>query len=241
MPLLDHFAPPLDTQRFWHAFHNVWAGAIAACLNEQLPANYVAAPNVQFGIEIEVAAFAEGKASVEAACAMGAGGTWSIPEPVQTIPFLTTTDIVEIQLFYARGGPQLVGAIELVSPANKDRPASREAFTAKCQAYLQQGVSLAIVDIVTNRNANLHEELLVRFRHDDDPAWEPPLYATAYRPVRRNGEAFLDIWRNELTIGEPLPTMPLWLRDSICVRVDLEATYRRSCREQRIDLGETAP
>jgi hypothetical protein len=236
MPLLDHFSPPLDTQRFWHSFHNVWAGAIAAHLNEQLPPNYFAAPNVQFGIEIDVAAFEEAGSAVSVA---EVGSTWSIPEPVQTIPFVTTTDIVEIQIFCTRGGPQLVGAIELVSPAKKDRPASREAFTAKCQTYLQQGVSLAIVDVVTNRHANLHEELLVRLRHDDDPAWEPSLYATSYRPIRRNGEPVLDIWRNELTLGQPLPIMPLWLRDAIGLRVDLEASYVRTCREQRIDLPES--
>jgi hypothetical protein len=99
-------------------------------------------------------------------------------------------------------------------------------------------VGLAIVDVVTNRHANLHEELLVRLRHDDDPAWEPPLYATSYRPIRRNGEAVLDIWRNELTVGQPLPIMPLWIRDAICLRVDLESSYLRTCREQRIDLPE---
>jgi Protein of unknown function (DUF4058) len=235
MPLLDHFSPPLDTQRSWHSFHNVWAGAIASQLNEQLPPNYFAAPNVQFGIEIDVAAFEE---AGTANAAVGGGPSWSVPDPVQTIPLVTTTDIVEIQIFYTRGGPQLVGAIELVTPANKDRPASREAFTAKCQTYLQQGVSLAIVDVVTNRRANLHEELLVRLRHDDDPAWEPPLYATSYRPVRRNSEVVLDIWRNELTLSELLPIMPLWLRDAICLRVDLESTYVRACREQRIELPE---
>jgi Protein of unknown function (DUF4058) len=241
MPLLDHFAPPLDTGWFWHSFHNVWASAIAAHLNEQLPPNYRATPNVQFGIEIEVAAFEVASAASTGIAASEASVAWPIPEPVQTIPFVATTDIIEIQLIYTRGGPRLVGAIELVSPANKDRPASREAFTAKCQAYLQQGISLAIVDLVTSRTANLHEELLVRIRHDDDPAWEPPLYATSYRPIRRNSETFLDIWRNELILGQTLPSMPLWLRDAICLRVDLESSYVRACREQRIELPGTKP
>jgi hypothetical protein len=47
------------------------------------------------------------------------------------------TDIVEVQIFSTQAGPILVGAIELISPANKDRPTHRDAFTTKCQTYLQ--------------------------------------------------------------------------------------------------------
>jgi hypothetical protein len=35
-----------------------------------------------------------------------------------------------------------VAAIEIVSPANKDRPEHRRKFVAKCAALLQQGVSV---------------------------------------------------------------------------------------------------
>jgi hypothetical protein len=41
-------------------------------------------------------------------------------------------DIVEVRVFRSSGGNTLVGAIELVSPANKDRPESRDAFVATC-------------------------------------------------------------------------------------------------------------
>ena len=61
--LQDHFHPPLSLRRHWHAFHNAWATYIAAALNQQLPAGYFAEPNVQFGIEIDVATFEEVKAS----------------------------------------------------------------------------------------------------------------------------------------------------------------------------------
>jgi hypothetical protein len=38
-----------------------------------------------------------------------------------------------------------VAAIELVSPANKDRPEQRSQFTAQCAALLRQSVSLVPV------------------------------------------------------------------------------------------------
>ena len=50
------------------------------------------------------------------------------------------------------GGARLVAAIELVSPANKDRAAHRRAF-ATCASHLCQGVGLVIVDIVTSWQA----------------------------------------------------------------------------------------
>ena len=76
MPLLDHFRPPLDGRRSWHAFHNAWATFIAVELNTRLPAGYFAEPNAQFGIEIGVATFDEMMAPGERSV-----GGWTPPEP----------------------------------------------------------------------------------------------------------------------------------------------------------------
>jgi len=60
------------------------------------------------------------------------------------------------------------------------------------------------------------------------------LYTTAYRVVKHNKEPSLDIWQQKLEVGQSLPTMPLWLHGSICLPVDLGATYELTCQEQRI-------
>src|SRR5260370_42395164 len=65
----------------------------------------------------------------------------------------------EIRVYQDLGGAELRAAIELISPANKDRAGSRRTFAAKCAGYLKHGISVVIVDIVTSRTANLHEEL----------------------------------------------------------------------------------
>ena len=44
----------------------------------------------------------------------------------------------------------------------------------------------------------------------------------------------LDIWQEPLAVGHALLTMPLWLPGSLSLPVALEATYDRTCREQRI-------
>ena len=70
--------------------------------------------------------------------------------------------MIEVGVFSRSGGPMLAGAVELVSPANKDRPAHREALVSKCEAYLQSGVGLVLVDVVTDRSGDLHRELLAQ-------------------------------------------------------------------------------
>ena len=154
MPLMDHFHPPLSERRQWHAFHHAWATFLAADLNRQLPTGYFAEPNVQFGVEIDVAAFEDDEG--------GAAALWVPPAPTQTVRFSLVTDVVEVQIFNREAGPVLAGAIELVSPPNKDRPAHRDAFVSKCAALLQSGVGLMVVDVATTRPADLHEDLLRR-------------------------------------------------------------------------------
>jgi len=141
--------------------------------------------------------------------------------------------VVEVAIFGRRGGPVLAGAVELVIPANKDRTTQREALVSKCAAYLQAGVGLVIVDVVTDRSADLHRGLLMRVG-SGDPGSGPSLSASAYRPVERNGVAAVDVWREPLAVGQRLPTLPLWLRGALCLPLKLEATYERTCAEQRI-------
>ncbi|HEX5106351.1 MAG TPA: hypothetical protein VFV87_21175 [Pirellulaceae bacterium] len=228
MLLHDHFRPPLSLRRHWHSFHSAWCTYLASHLNEQLPEGYFAEPNVQFGIEIDVAAFEEGVSP-----SLAAGG-WVAPAPMQSVAITLITDLAEVLIYGREGGPILAGAIELVSPANKDRDAHRDAFVSKCAAYVQQGVGLAMVDVVTDRRANLHEELLARLQAEQELPLDADLYATAYRPIEHDRNPSLDIWQHALAVGKPLPVLPLWLRGNLCLRVDLAATYDRTCREQRI-------
>ena len=68
-------------------------------------------------------------------------------------------DSYEIRVYQDLGGAELRAAIELVSPANKDRAGSRRTFAAKCAGYLKHGIGVLVVDVVTARSANLHAEL----------------------------------------------------------------------------------
>ena len=233
MPLHDHFRPPLSLLRHWHSFHHSWATFIAIGLKPHLPPGYFAEPNVQFGIEIDVASF-------EAPGAPNpSNGGWMPPPPVATIPYAVSTDQVEVLIYEQSGGLNLVGAIELVSPRNKDRPTSRDAFVSKCLTYLNRGVGLLIVDVVTERHANLHAELMARLDGSGTTP-EPQLAASGYRPVTRDGTPSVAVWVEELVVGRELPTMPLWLPGERCLPVELEGSYARTFQEFGVPLNGTS-
>ena len=127
MPLMDHFHPPLAPRRHWESFHVNWAGAIADALNEQLPEGYFAEEHAQIGarVEIDVATFDEtGLPSARGTpVATLPSRVWAPPAATMIIP-AAFPDSFEVLVFESEGGARLVAAIELVSPANKDRQAT---------------------------------------------------------------------------------------------------------------------
>ncbi|HTU90542.1 MAG TPA: DUF4058 family protein [Gemmataceae bacterium] len=243
MPLLDHFHKPIYPLHSWTTLHSRWAGTLMDALNALLPASrYLVEVTVSVGphIEADIAEF-ELPPSIIAEEVNGSEGgvavavqPWAPPAAVQTLDIVFPDDI-EVQVFDLRDGKRLVAAIELVSPSNKDRSEERQAFAAKCVAYLQRGIGLIVVDIVTNRRGNLHHEILDLLGQADASVLLPEteLYASAYRPAHRGDKNQLDLWPVALAVDQPLPLLPLALRGAFFVPVDLEATYveaRQRCR-----------
>jgi len=235
VPLRDHFHPPLRDELEWHSFHNGWAMLIAANLNSQLPEGFRAAPNVQTAIEIDVATYG----GVQAPAPTNTTPMqWQPSEATITVPFELAGESAEVLVHGYRDGRYLAGAIELVIEGNKDRKENREAFVAKCETFLQSGVGAVIVDPVTTRTTNLHDELMNRLGHPDVALSGERLYATSYRPTGKNGSAKLSVWKEKLAIGSPLPTMPLWLLHGPYVPVCLESTYEETFRQLRLPTGD---
>jgi hypothetical protein len=158
-----------------------------------------------------------------------------LPEGYYAIPEVPLGDCVAVHIFQDVG-PQLRAAIELVSPANKDRPRSRLTFAAKCVGYLERGVSVVVIDTVTNRQANLHAEIAQTLEAASELAWEAPsrLHAVAYRAVAVGGPIRVEAWPEALAAGEDLPTLPLWLTSELCLPLPLETSYTTACHSLRI-------
>jgi hypothetical protein len=235
MPLLDHFHPPLD-RRSWESFHGGWIFQLVGQLNlRPLPHGFLAEGNVHIGITVgaDVAAFEEDVPSGEPS--NGAVGTavWAPPQPPLVVPVdFSRLETFEIRIYDEARARSLVAAVELISPGNKDRPENRRALLDKCAAYLREGVSVVLVDIVTSRRHNFHAALMELFNAGEaaQRAVTTDLYAVSYR-VRLVGQRTqVETWPAALTLGTPLPTMPLWLTESLCVPLELEAGYQAACR-----------
>ena len=244
MPLRDHFHPPIDNLASWEGFHGQWPAMIVQALMRKLPRRYVAEPRVHSGalVEIDVATFEEDEAlSSGAGPGNGNGGVatavWAPPRPTLTVATdLPEQDEYEVRVYDLRRGRRLVAAVEIVSPANKDRPEHRRVFTAKCAALLQKLVSVTIIDLVTTRNFNLYHDLLemIGLAEASGGAETPPLYAAACRATKKGDAFLLEAWAHALAVGRPLPTLPLWLADNLAVPLELEECYEETCRVFRL-------
>jgi hypothetical protein len=248
MPLLDHFHPPLSQRRHWESFHSAWATALVDSLNKtSLPRGYFAEEMITLGgggrVEIDVATFEEPIASQfeetgsngNAVAVAPAKKVWTPPAPTVTMPYVFP-DSFSVQVYGSEGGPTLVGAVELISPGNKDRDEYRQAFAIKCANYLHQQIGLVIVDIVTSRSGNMHNELIdllgqpADYRMADDLS----LYCVAYRPGTRGGKPQVDMWQQPLALGQPLPILPLALKRAWVVELDLNTPYEDVCQRRQL-------
>jgi hypothetical protein len=242
MPLFDHFHPPSHPRRHWESFLVNWAGAIADALNQGLlPEGYFAEEHAHVGarVEIDVATFTDGKAEAAASETGGVATVparvWAPPAPAFVMP-AAFPDRFEVLIFEMEGGANLVAAIELISPANKDRASHRQAFAVKCASYLQEGIGLLVIDIVTSRQANLHNDMIRLLGHDSALALpaDVMLYAVAYRPIVRDKQEQIDVWPANLEVGKALPVMPLALTAELSLPIDLEKTYVAACQRRRL-------
>ena len=237
MPLLDHFQPPLSRTHPWPGFHGAWAAAIARLLNAGvLPTGYYAVPFLghEGPVEIDVAALQEHD-HPEPSVGAGGAGPWTpnAPELAVAVEWPTTDD-ARVDGFADEGDPLLAAAVELVSPSHKDRQRSREAFAAKCADSPRRGRGLVVVDSVTTRRAELHAELLGALGVDPGSTSPSSMAAISYRAIVQQEAGQFLAWPAPLSVGQPLPTLPLWLGDGLAVPLDLEASHTAACDDLRI-------
>jgi hypothetical protein len=241
MPLRDHFRPPVSKRSSWEGFHATWPTWIVHQLRKQLPHGFVAEPRVHLGtlMEIDVGALVSNDAPpMRASSGNGNGGTataaWTATLPAVAVETEPPDEYeYEVRIYDVERERQLVAAIEFVSLANKDRRESRESFVAKSAALLRKGVAVSIVDLVTIRRFNLYAQLMEFVGHPDPTMTPdgPSIYAASCRWLTRGRRARLEAWPQPLTVGKPLPTLPLWLTDSQVVPLDLEPSYEQACHD----------
>jgi hypothetical protein len=207
--------------------HHLWISEILRWVKPRLPAPYRAyigtAPTVAVGAmdgKPDVSVSREpGSTNGPPEAAVGAAAD----EPdVEVAVALIDPGIA---LFVEAEG-RLIAAVEIISPRNKDRPASRASYASRYVGYLLEGVHLLLVDVHRRPLGFSFPETIDRELQLDPHACPTPC-AVAYRvgePAATGGHN-LAIWRRPLTVDTPLPTLLLPLKVDLSVQVDLERTY----------------
>jgi Protein of unknown function (DUF4058) len=236
MPLLDHFTEPVDPRANWQSFYHRWANSIANTLDRTLPERFFARVEVNLGRDAGADVTEEELHELTGLNGSGGTAVQTYSPPRQTVIPANYPDESSVQIRDSRRGARLVAVIELVSPANKDRPDRRRAFAVKSLAYLQNGVGLVVIDVVTESHFNLHNEMMQVL--DVDPSFllvdDPPIYVVGYQPEEDEAQSQIVAWPRVLEIGAPLPEVPLYLRGTGCVSLDLEGTYMETRRVARV-------
>jgi hypothetical protein len=215
----------------FHAFHLAWLGELQKTLNGGvLPSGYYAmAEQYADGVIPDVLGLRESDPDTTPAPEPNGGvATLTKTRPKVEHRLTATKEIVKGKrrtlTVRHTTGHRIVAFIEIVSPANKDRVESVTEFTTKVIAALRSGIHVLLVDPFPPGSADpsgKHGAIWRRLSSDKlEPPEDRPLALAAY-DASKPAQAFV----NYLSVGDPLPDMPLFLTPTKYIDVPLELTY----------------
>lgn len=216
----------------WEGVHHSWLTELLRWIKSRLPAGYRAyigsVPTIAVGGPTEKPDVSVRQWPRELAPPAD-GAADSASEPDEEIAVATIDPSAAV---YVEREGRLTAALELISPRNKDRPASRATYVARYVGYLLEGVNLLLVDVHRRPLAFSFADEIARELQITQPPLPAP-FAAGYRvgePAATGGR-LLAVWRRPLTAGDSLPTLPLPITVETAVPVDLEQTYLRAAAD----------
>jgi hypothetical protein len=229
MPLHDW-----ANEDWWENFHDFWIFRLAEHIHPLLPEGY----RVYIGSysRVGLALAARPDLGVAAPVRMApTNGTGKAPASIELAPDeeVTVGTIEPQKALYVQYRGMMVAAVEIVSPRNKDRASGRAEAVARYAGYLHGQIHLMLLDLLPRPEGfSFSDAIAAELKIPNQPHLAPPC-AVVYRvgePAAVGGSQ-LAVWRRPLTVGQPLPTLPLPLSLDRYVRVDLEATYTRAAAD----------
>ena len=220
----------------WHDMHLAWTAALRTELNSGL------LPDPFFALAEPAGRWERGRrraairpdVSVEAAVEPPAGCV----RFCEAADRFGRTEVLASQFMPRRvtvrhpDGDRVVAVVEFASPGNRDSVPKVIDFTEKFAAALEAGVHGVLIDPFPGTGPapdGLHGAVTARFgaTHRLDP--DRPLTFAGYRAISGPGvspTAFVQ----SCAVGEPPPTVPLFLDPAWCVPVDLAPSYAAAFR-----------
>lgn len=122
-------------------------------------------------------------------------------------------------------GDRVVALVEIVSPGNKERRSTLEAFVDKAVAALDQGYHLLIIDLLPPSAFDPQGIHGAVWRRVSGPGYEAPPDRPLTLAAYASG-AVIRAYVEPVAVGSELPAMPLFLDPEHYVNIPLEASYR---------------
>ncbi|HUR55602.1 MAG TPA: DUF4058 family protein [Gemmataceae bacterium] len=209
----------------FHHFHQRWISALADALNDGgLPPEYMALAEQVTGRPIPDVVTLRGpepKGEPGGVAVATAPPTARVVAKFEKINYAKRADRVVIR--HGRG--KVVAIIEIVSPGNKDSRNAIRTFVEKAADILDQGVNLLVVDVFppTPRDPlGIHKSIWNEF-NEDEP-FELPAGKDRTAAAYLGGD-LPTAYVESLGVGDPLPSLPLFLSDARYVPAPLEPSY----------------
>ncbi len=234
MPLHDW-----TDERGWDSVHPLWLTYLVEWIQPRLPEGYRAFLG---SVPALTVASANGKPDVSVrnwgpASVAEVPSSRGIlePDPEASVVFRLDPQLAVHIDFHG----QLIAAIEIVTPRNKDRADAKETYTNRYLGYLRLGVHLMLVDVLPRPKGFSFSDVITNSLGLDLPPLPPP-FAAAYRvgevvPVGEDMGTLVGLWRRPLQVGQPVPSLPLQLSVHRAIVIDLEETYQRAAKRAYLD------
>jgi hypothetical protein len=218
----------------FHGFHLTWLGEISKALNGGLlPEGFYALPEQHAGRTIaDVLTLHASPATLEALSPFSTTGGTAVAEARPRVRLRESIEAGPRALRRSLAirhvsGHRLIALLQILSPANKDRPQSVDDFVAKAVDALDAGIHLVLADLFPPGPCDpqgIHGAVRHRLAQVDEsydvPAGEPLTLASYVAAAR------VDIYLEQLSVGAVLPEMPLFLNPERYVLLPLESTYQ---------------
>ncbi len=208
----------------FHDFHQCWMVSIRNALNSGLlPPDYMAMAEQVTGRPIPDVVIHDTptpKGDPGGIAIATTPPTARVIAKLEKINYAKRADRVVIR--HGRG--KVVAIIEIVSPGNKDSRNAIRTFVEKATDILNQGVNLLVVDLFppTPRDPQgIHKAIWDEF--GDEPFEAPPgkhLTVASYI-----GGDLPTAYVEPVGIGDPLPSLPIFLSETRYIPAPLEETY----------------
>jgi hypothetical protein len=217
----------------FHAFHNAWLAQLMNALNNGLlpPDYYALSEQVATRMQTDVLALHRGTVQPPTGGLAVAEAAPQVRLRARPTPARLRTPVRRRRLTVRHtSGHRVVAAVEVTSPANKDRRDSVREFADKVVQLLANDVQVLLVDLLRpgkHDPQGMHGAVWSRFEPAGyTPPPDEPLTLASYRWDGTEPEAFVE----PTVVGRPLIDMPLFLNRDRYIQTPLESTYQLAFR-----------